>query len=339
MTGRTPAVGAVDLDQLGAPLVVCSARGHVRAATTLARQLLGADSNTLALPDKLWWALDNAPAGRMIEWRPRPATADVIGCTRYEADDGYVVVLCELADQHAALSRRLHRHRLETTGRLVASIAHELRNSLATIVYNADFLAVAGSRLSTEIIQETANEMVVAGRRIQLTVDGLLDLAHMGPSIAVPVSLREVLTRAERFVCTLYGRQSHQVDIDIEPEAEWVRGNSLTIEQVFVNLLSNAVEASQPSTVAVNAAIAREDDDQAPAPAMVRVRLRDDGPGIPPELRDSVFQPFFTTRDDGTGLGLPHACEAAESLGGALHLDSDGPGACFSVYLPRGDRR
>jgi signal transduction histidine kinase len=68
----------------------------------------------------------------------------------------------------------------------------------------------------------------------------------------------------------------------------------------------------------------------------VRVRVVDNGPGIPQRLRHSVFQPFFSTREQGTGLGLTIASEAAASLGGYLILEPPTvPGTCFAVYLPR----
>ena len=74
-----------------------------------------------------------------------------------------------------------------------------------------------------------------------------------------------------------------------------------------------------------------------PAQLYIRVRVRDDGPGIPDHFRESVFLPFFSTREEGTGLGLPNAAEAAKSVGGALVLESSTGGACFAVYVPRAE--
>ena len=117
-------------------------------------------------------------------------------------------------------------------------------------------------------------------------------------------------------------------------DAEWVRGNSLTIEQIFVNLLLNAAQAfTDRGHVRIIAERMPLTNPGAQAPT-IRVRVVDDGPGVPERLRSSIFDPFFTTRDEGTGLGLTNALEAAQSSEGRLVLESSESGASFAVYLP-----
>lgn len=332
----------VDLDHVEAPLALCSKSGSVCAATPLARDLFGRMANVARLPadlpGELWAALEAVPAGHAVEWRPHNGAHEVLGCTRYHAAEHYLLLMNEISDKHAALSRRLHRQRLEATGRLVASIAHEVRNSVASIVYSADFLAMKHTVLRPETVRDTAREMLVASRRVQSTVDGLLDYARLGPTVTAPVSLLDVLTRAQGLLRSVYIKRGHRLHVDIAPSAQWVRGNSLTVEQILVNLLLNAAECVA-GTVSVVVSSAR-----APSPAgggkpdeMVCVRVSDDGPGVPARLRQTIFEPFFTTREQGTGLGLTNAREAAESLGGALRLEDAPVGACFAIYLPVGE--
>lgn len=331
----------VDLAYVEAPLVLCSREGDVRAATPTALELLARVSiSTLfptPLPAELWAALDRSATATAVQWRPPGSSHLVLGCTRYRARDGWLLIMKEVSDVHAAQSRRFHRERLESTGRLVASIAHELRNPIASIVYSADLLATYGSDIPPETLTETMQEMIAASSRVQATVAGLLDYARLGPTISTPVALDEVLTRAQGFLRSVYREGSHQMRVALASEASCVRGNTLTIEQIFVNLLLNAAEATtrkRPVTVRITSSLVAP---LSPGGAtMVRVKVHDDGIGIPRELRETVFEPFFTTRQEGTGLGLNNAREAAESLGGRLTLEDEGSGACFAVYLPVG---
>jgi signal transduction histidine kinase len=334
----------MELFSIEAPLSFCSPSGVVELATSAAldlmRRLEVIDAVPGRLPESLWQALEESPNGDAIEWRSTRHPKNVLGCTRYAAESGYLLLMREVSEKHLLLSRRLHRQRLEATGRLVASIAHELRNSVASIVYNADFLQAAGLDLTQRALQTTVHEIAAASRRLQLTVDGLLDYARLGPSISIAVSLRDVFNRTQGFLRPLYQAGAHRLELDLDADASWVSGNPLIVEQILINLLLNAAEASErPVTVRVTSERVSAEGPGLRPSNEVRVRVWDDGPGVPAELAESIFEPFFTTKDHGTGLGLPGAREAAETLGGRLVLDPVGPGACFSVYLPHSEER
>jgi signal transduction histidine kinase len=319
------------LDDVDAAIALCSIGGVVEAATDGARSLLLRMEIGVVpcpMPAEVWGELERRPPGEAVEWRPPYDGQYVLGCTRYRRREGYLLIMKELSDTHAALSRRLHQQRLESTGRLVAGIAHELRNSVASIVYSADLINAAGPSISADSLAEGIAEILAASGRLQDTVAGLLDFARLGPTVSVRVSLRDVLTRAQGFLRGVFRPSGSSLSIDIPSNAEWVQGNSIVIEQVFVNLLLNAVQSSRrPVHVHVSASTVA-------GGRFVRVRVADDGPGVPARIRESVFQPFFTTREQGTGLGLTNAREAAESLGGALDLEESATGACFVVLLP-----
>lgn len=334
----------MNLAHVHAPLALCTTDGVVHRATpeavALLRRLTTLQSPPAPLPAELWAELEKTELRRPVEWRPPTGPREVLRCTRYRARDGFLLLLQEVSDLNAASSRRFHRQRLEATGRLVASIAHELRNSVSSIVYSTDLLRISGPQVTPETLAEIVQEIMDASRRLQGTVDGLLDYARLGPALSVPVSLRDVLTRSQGFLRSLYHDGAHRMKVHIDPNAEWVRGNSIIIEQIFVNLLLNAAEAApanDPSTVLITSELAPSPRARPGAEPMVCVHVRDDGPGIPSLLRESIFDPFFTTREDGTGLGLNNAYEAARSLGGALVLEEATRGACFAVTLPRGE--
>ncbi|MGC4092767.1 MAG: ATP-binding protein [Polyangiaceae bacterium] len=349
MTAADPPTTGTSKDMLAlsaieAPIALCSSSGQLEVATPVALSLLRRlgvlDQTPAPLPADLWRLLEHADAGEAVEWRPPHAKRDLLGCTRYDVSSrGSLLLMREVSEKHLAFSKRLHRQRLESTGRLVASIAHDIRSSVASIVYSADFLSVSGASLTPQGLKETVLEISEASRRLRLTVDGLLDYARLGPSIAIPVSLRDVLNRAQGLLRALYREGAHRLRVDVAPNAEWASGNPITIEQIFVNLLLNAAESSpEPRVVSVTSVAS-----VAPGAPLgselthVCVRVWDDGPGVPEALRESIFDPFFTTKQDGTGIGLPAAREAAESFDGRLILEPAQPGACFAVYLRRSE--
>ncbi len=326
------------LEDVQAPLAFCTFDGKVVRATDDAAELfarLDAPFKVGAsLPSDLWKSLEDARPGAAVEWRP-PSVRAVLGCTRYRTPDGWMLMMKEVSYIHAEISRRLHRQRLEVTGRLVASIAHELRNSVSSIVYSADLLRIR-EELPEDAVDDTVKEIMFASRRLQAIVDGLLDYARLGPTVSVRVSLEEVLTRAQGFLRSYYKDGSHRLHVELAKDACCVQGNSITVEQIFVNLLLNAAEAATEK-IDVWIVSALVDDPRDSTNQVVRIRVIDNGPGIPPAIRESIFEPFVTGREAGTGLGLTNALEAVKSLGGSMELEDTPSGATFTVYLPRAE--
>jgi signal transduction histidine kinase len=333
---------ALDIETVEAPIALCSNAGRLQfatpAAVALLRRVASADQSPASVPVDLWRLLEREKAGETIEWRS-PGGRDVLSCTRYYAARGsYLLLLSEVSAKHALLAERLHRQQLNATERLVASIAHDIRSSVASVVYSADFLEVGGNAIAPIVLSETLRDITKASAHLQLTVDALLDYARLGPSVSVSVPVREVLNRAHGSLRTHYREGDHRLRVDVAPRAEWVRGNPIVIEQIFVNLLLNAVEASStPRCVIVTAFPALLPRAAHVAASLhVCIRVWDDGPGIPADLRQLVFDPFFTTKHESPGMGLSVARQAAESLDGTLELSDDESGTCFSVYLPAG---
>jgi signal transduction histidine kinase len=332
---------SLDIATVEAPIALCTDAGLLQAATapalSLLRRVAILDELPAPVPPELWRLLERSPNGEAVEWRPPSARQEVLGFTRYYAARGlFVLLMREVSAKQIALSERLHRQRTDTTERLVASIAHDIRSSVASVVYSADFLNVSGSSIAPTVLSETVRDLSQASASLQLTVDALLDYAHLGPSVSVPVLLRDALNRALGSLRVHYREGAHRVRMDFAPRAEWVKGNPIVIEQIFVNLLLNSVEAAtSPRCVIVTAfPAARPRSPRVGTPFYVCVRVWDDGPGIPPDLRGFVFDPFFTTKQGSPGLGLAIARQAAESLDGVLELSDDESGTCFSLYLP-----
>ena len=331
----------LDIAALQAPIALCTARGTLHAATppalALLRRATAVDEAPDCVPSELWRLLERTATGEAVEWRCPAAPNEVLGCTRYAAAPGsYVLLMGEVSSKRLALAERLQRQRRESTERLLASVARDIRSAVASVAYGVDFLSVSGGNVAQATLVEAVRDISKASATLQHTLDTLLDYARLGPSISVPVALRDVLTRALSSLRAHYHDGAHRVRMDLAPRAEWVRGNPLVIEQIFVSLLLNAVEASTaPRCVIVTAfpALQNLTQDTNSAPCIC-VRVWDDGPGIPLDLRRFVFEPFFTTKQGSSGLGLALARQGAESLDGKLELTEDDTGTCFSLFLP-----
>lgn len=327
------------LSEIGVPMAACSAAGDVIGLSRQARAVLeGVGVNTarlpFALPAKLWADLQEVREGEAVEWHPATLDKEAsLGCTRYAFGAArFIVLMREVSAKRRELSRRMHQQRLESIGRLVASIAHDVRTALASILYNADFLATAVQDLPPRAVAETSEEIHGASRRLESICAGLLGFAKLGPPVADNVSLYDVVVRACSLVRPMYRERGHDLRSQVTPVGLRVRGNSLLIDQILVNLLVNAAEASrEPVSVRLECDAVPGDGD---TPSdRIRIAVSDDGPGVPSALRDSIFHPFFTTHADGSGLGLTTAREAARDMGGDLFLEPTERGARFVAVL------
>jgi two-component system sensor histidine kinase HydH len=231
--------------------------------------------------------------------------------------------------ERADLERRLHRAaRLAALGRLVGGVAHEVRNPLASIKLKLHLARRAGADAD-----RLANAFAVIQaevERLDRLVARLLTLAKPTEPAKAPTDLARLLkARME-----LWESRAAEAGIALELQlwsalAEPALVDRERLAQIIDNLLANAVEALQQRGGRITVALER------PTPSLARIAVADTGPGVPPELVERVFEPFFTTRKDGTGLGLFLSAELARSLGGELrYRQRPGGGAGFEVTLP-----
>ena len=221
----------------------------------------------------------------------------------------------------------LRSQKLAAVGVLAAGIAHEINNPLSGVVGYAQLLAEREDlppevRRRIEHIQHSAERC----RRI---VEGVLLFSRRRP--AAPrerADLREVVDRVIRLGA--YQWRVRNAQILREPdESVFVRMDAERVEQVILNLVSNAVDA-MPRGGTVRVGVTREG-------ARARLDVEDEGEGIDPEVLPRIFDPFFSTKDvgKGTGLGLAISYGIVEEHGGTIHVDSrPGRGTRFTVWLP-----
>jgi signal transduction histidine kinase len=212
-------------------------------------------------------------------------------------------------------------------GELTRGAAHELNNPLLAILGLVDLLvrdAEEGSRAQQRltVIRDTALEM-------RGVLRALLDFARDGGDSHEPVDLGDVVRRTVELVRRTASARDVELAERIPSGTLTVLGNSSQIGQAVLHLLANAyaaLPAGGKVVVDVEADV-----------AWATVTVTDSGEGVPVELAERVFEPFFTTRGDGSGLGLTASRAIAQSHGGSLELRTTGRGASFVLTLPLAD--
>jgi signal transduction histidine kinase len=215
--------------------------------------------------------------------------------------------------------------RIATIGRLATSIVHDLRNPLATIYAGAEMLQY--SQLSEAQVQRLASNMFGASQQIQELLQDLLDVGRGRTGEIHLCDLREIAGAVAGSLESAAAAQQVRIVLDV-PEGLELPLDRRRIERVFLNLMGNALEAMPTGGVIAVSAAAEPDS--------VVVTVSDTGPGIAPEIRSRLFQPFVTARKKtGLGLGLALARQAVVDHGGDMWADSSENGASFLFRLPR----
>ena len=221
--------------------------------------------------------------------------------------------------------------RLTSLGQLSAGIAHEIRNPLASINFNVQFLArqIHPDEKTRRIIDDTLTGV----DRIKGLVKGMLDFCRPAPPILKSESINRAVEDAVSLLDSQFRKHNVQVVLALAPDAPNVVFDNQQIHQVFVNILLNAMQAMpQGGTVRVESRV--EQDPKKPRRQLI-VSFGDSGMGIPKEEFPKIFDPFFTTKPEGTGLGLSIAHKILEQHGAVIEVRSRiGQGTTFILRFP-----
>jgi signal transduction histidine kinase len=231
-----------------------------------------------------------------------------------------------MADRRKALEVKLRQQdRLAALGKVVSGVAHEIRNPLNSLRLTLELLerrTRRGAARSDEI-----HEAIGEVDRLDQILGRLLAFGRPALDERRRQEVRPLVDRAVRLVQEQARSKSVVISTaypDHDPVEAEVDG--LQLEQVLINLLLNAIEASPPGQEVELSVMKREEQ--------IEIRVRDHGAGIPASVAEHIFDPYFTTKETGNGLGLAVSREVVARHGGALEYEACADGAAFVVELP-----
>jgi signal transduction histidine kinase len=239
------------------------------------------------------------------------------------ADASSLLLLIRDASEKQRIRDEIRRSdQLAFLGGMAAKVAHEIRTPLSTI---RGLLELLQADLAEDDSRRGYIERVLqAMDRQDRLVENLLTLTHPEPKAPRPLMVPELLAD----VMGMFPRDSRLFVETPDPALLPVWGDAFRLGEVFANLIQNAFQAT-PETGSVHVMAEAVGEDR------VRILVRNTGAGIPAELRERIFQPFFTTKARGTGLGLAIAKQIVEAHHGTIRLESDGATeTTFIVELP-----
>jgi len=275
-------------------------------------------------------AVDNDDSGEPIDAERLRFLEMFAGQAGIALDNAQLLQRVETAHRNLRETQEqlLQREKLATVGEMSASIAHELKNPLVSVGGFARRLTKSLDQQSpdykfAEIIQQETE-------RLEKMLDNILSFSRQRLLCVREYRLEEVLDRALTLEMENLQQLGINLDLELTDALPAMQGDAEQLEQVFLNLIANARQA-MPNGGQLRIKVEHSRLRGEPA---IRVMVYDSGGGIPPKLMRNIFNPFFTTKDEGTGLGLPISHRIIEHHQGEIEALNTDAGACFIMILP-----
>jgi C4-dicarboxylate-specific signal transduction histidine kinase len=229
----------------------------------------------------------------------------------------------------------VHANRLSTIGQLTATIAHEINQPLGATYTNAQtgLRWLAADPPDGEEAKKTFTRIVRDMERATEVIKSVRSMVRKAPERREAISLNDL---ADEMVAVARGeamRHNATIATELDPDLPPVQGDPTRLQQVLLNLIMNAIEAMREAAGTREIVVRTEMTDG----CEVLVSIRDTGPGLSPEALEQVFQPFYTSKSSGMGMGLSICRTIVEAHGGRLWAGANQPkGAVFQFTVPAG---
>jgi signal transduction histidine kinase len=223
-----------------------------------------------------------------------------------------------------------HSERLASLGRLVAGVAHEVRNPLATIRLR---LQMCRREAANSRVHESCSIALEEVERLNGMVNRLLNFSRPVQLHLEPTDLRDLVEERTESFREQASKSRVRIVTNLPEEEKALAVDKGHMAQVFDNIIQNAIEAMADGGGTLSVSVASIE--MAERPAGVRVEFRDTGKGMTPAIVSHIFDPFFTTKPSGTGLGLSICHEFVTAHGGEIHVESEeGRGTSVRIIMP-----
>lgn len=315
------------LDVLPSGVILLDARGYVCEANPVAVQMLGEP-----LTGQRW--LD------IITRCFRPRNDDglevslkdgrrvQLAISALTPEPGQLIVLTDMTETRRLQSRIAHMQRLSVLGKMMASLAHQIRTPLSSAMLYAENMA--NPRLALTAQQQFQQKLVARLQDLEQQVNDMLLFARAGTAQAVErISVQQLAEQVQAASEALLIQHQAELQITLPSQPAWLLANLNSLNGAIQNLINNSLEII-PRSARLNLDISLP----AEQPGYLRLRFQDNGPGIAVNILPHIFEPFFTTRHQGTGLGLAVVQAVLSSHQGTVQYVSQASGACFDMLLP-----
>ncbi|MEP4891706.1 MAG: ATP-binding protein [Aliiglaciecola sp.] len=313
------------LQVMPAGVVVINGKGQVKQANALAKALLGEP-----LEGQAWRKIiarsfkPQADDGHEVSLHDGRKVK--LSITPLTAEPGQLIVLTDLTETRQLQQRISHMQRLSSLGKTVASIVHQIRTPLSAAILYASNLA--SNQLSDSARERFGEKLMLRLKDLEGQVNDMLLFAKSGEeqvvqNISVTELISELLVSSENMV---QQANAQLIVKDIDPQLT-ILGNKPALLGALQNIIHNAIQV-QPEDCQIT--ISCLNDSQ-----QVSLHIQDNGPGVDTQCLNRIFEPFYTSKSHGTGLGLSVVATVAKSHGGSVTVSNmPGAGACFSLMLP-----
>ncbi|WP_240222362.1 sensor histidine kinase [Rheinheimera hassiensis] len=241
---------------------------------------------------------------------------------------GQLIMLTDLTETRQLQSRLSHMQRLSTLGKMMATLAHQIRTPLSAALLYAQNLA--NPRATLQVQQQFQQKLLSRLQDLEQQVSDMLLFARSGSAQQVAgFSLSQLIEQLNTSIEALLQQHNTRLSLHCSDRALCLLGNQNALCGALQNLIQNSIQAAGPDTqISLDIAPSKQHS------GMLALRLTDNGPGVALALRDSLFDPFVTGRVQGTGLGLAVVQAVAHSHQGSVHYIPTEHGACFEMLLP-----
>ncbi len=227
-----------------------------------------------------------------------------------------------------------HLNRVAAMGQLAASLAHELSQPLAAIMSNAEAAQRFAGRPNPDMVEirEALEDITRDDKRARGVIQGMRAMLKKQSVVVEPVDLNEIATSVVQMIRNDAALRGMRIELALVPSAVIVKGDQIALQQVVLNLAGNGLDAMMDTTAERRLTLRTTIEQVTKVGA---IWVEDSGPGVSAEVREKLFQPFFTTKTTGLGMGLSICQSIVESLSGRIELKNrPGKGAAFFVELP-----
>lgn len=299
--------------------------------------LIGADSLPVSLENaRLGMSVHNL--GRITlhrrDGQSFPAHIQIIPVVNDKSPTAILVFIADISENEQNQMRTQQLEHRAVLGEVIAIFAHEVRNPINNLSTGLQLLQ---SKLEpNDTKQELINRMQVDCQRLNHLMESVLAFSRPIEPKFEDLDIGELLKRVMDRWRPRFVRDKIAPFFQMADGVPRVKGDPRSLEQVFINLISNAVNA-MGKTGGGSLAIAVVKDDSIPNHLQVAITVSDTGPGIPDELKPRLFEPFVTTSSSGTGLGLAITKRIVTAHHGSIKVDSFPGGTMFTVFLSAAD--